>query len=429
MRAIRCVPIALAALTAFAATPAPAAHLTTLYSFCRQADCNDGSDPHAIALTSSGAILGTTLQGGSTNNGIVYQLSPPASGHKWREKILHDFCSKPNCTDGDESYSQLNPDGRGNFFGATEEGDGDNGIVFELSPDTGHSGWNFRAIYSFCSQANCADGLRGDGTMVIDTSGNVYGIAAEGGAANKGVVYELSPVTGPGRKGWTEKVLYNFCSAANCADGALPTNGLTYSGAQSGAPYDGTTPLYGTAAGGGAVDGGVVFSLKPMENGNWTETVLHDFCASGTCHDGEGPVASGALAVDTSGNIFGATYNGGDNDFGVIYEVSFSHHKWRETTLYSFCSLPSCIDGKGTANMILDPAGNLYGMSDAALFRLIPDGRHSTFEVLHQFCSQPNCTDGAQPQGNVVMDASGSVYGATTTGGAHQQGTVFKLTP
>ncbi len=429
MGAVRCVPIALAALAAFAATPAPAAHLSTLYSFCRQAGCADGSGPYSVALTSSGDVLGTTVQGGTTQNGVVYQLSPPVSGRNWREKVLHDFCSKPNCTDGDEAFSQLNPDGQGNFFGATEEGDGDNGIVFELSPDTGHSGWNFRAIYSFCSLANCADGLRGDGAMVIDTSGNVYGIAAEGGIVGKGVVYELSPVTAPGRKGYTQKVLYDFCSSANCADGAIPTNGLTYAGASSGAPYDGTTPLFGTTNRGGAVDGGVVFSLTPMENGNWNETVLHDFCASGVCHDGETPVAAGALAVDASDNIFGATYNGGDNDSGVIYEVSFSNRKWRETTLYSFCSLPSCTDGKGTANMILDAAGNLYGMSDAALFRLVPDGRHSTFEVVHQFCSKPNCTDGGQPQGNVVMDASGNLYGATTAGGAHGGGTVFKLTP
>ena len=429
MRAIRCVPIALA-VAMFVCGAASAAHLSTLYSFCRQDSCTDGSFPHDVALTSGGDILGTTLTGGANAQGVLYQLSPPASGHNWREKILHDFCSKPNCDDGSGSFSMLSADANGNFFGATEDGDSDNGVVFELSPSGGKSGWNYRAIYSLCSVAGCADGQTGDGAMAIDTAGNIYGIAVKGGANGKGVVYELSPVTTPGRKGYTQKVLYNFCSAANCADGASPVSGLTYAGASSGAPYDGTSPLYGTTGSGGDNNGGVVFSLTPMENGNWNENILHFFCfGGGSCHDGAGPVGQGVIAVDSSNNIFGATYQGGDNNSGVIYEVSFDHNKWRETVIYSFCSLPSCIDGAGSGNMVMGADGNLYGTSTEALFRLIPNGRHSTFEVLHQFCSQPNCTDGSAPSGNVVMDASGSVYGATTTGGAHQQGTVFKLTP
>ena len=429
MRAIRCVPIAFA-LAMFVSGAASAAHLSTLYSFCRQDNCTDGSEPHDVALTSAGDILGTTLTGGANAQGVLYQLAPPASGHTWREKILHDFCSKPNCTDGSGSFSMLSADANGNFFGATEDGDSDNGVVFELSPSGGKSGWNYRAIYNLCSLADCADGRTGDGAMAIDTAGNVYGIAGGGGANGKGVVYELSPVTTPGRKGYTQKVLYNFCSAANCADGAGPVNGLTYAGASSGAPYDGTSPLYGTTGNGGGHDRGVVFSLKPMENGNWNETVIHNFCFGGDpCHDGAAPVGQGALAIDASGDIFGATYAGGDNASGVIYEVSLDGSKWRETVLYNFCSLPSCIDGMGGGNMVLGADGNLYGTSSAAVFRLIPNGRHSTFEVLHQFCSQPNCTDGSGPSGNVVMDASGTLYGATTAGGAHAQGTVFKLTP
>jgi uncharacterized repeat protein (TIGR03803 family) len=430
MRAIRCLSIALA-LAAFAAGAASAAHLTTLYSFCRQGgtNCTDGSVPHDVALASDGNILGTTLSGGANAQGVLYQLSP-GTGRNWREKVLHDFCGRPNCADGAGSFSGLSADGNGNYFGATEDGASDNGVVFELSPSGGKSGWDYRAIYTLCSLADCADGQKGDGAMVIDTSGNVYGVAVAGGADNKGVVYELSPVTTPGRKGYTQKVLYDFCAAANCTDGAAPVNGLTYAGASSGAPYDGTTPLYGTTSTGGANNGGIAFSLKPMDNGNWSETILHDFCAGGgTCHDGVGPVGQGALAVDTSGNVFGATYQGGDANSGVIYQLQQVRGKWHQVVLYNFCTLPACIDGGGSANMVLDGTGNLYGTSNAALFRLIPDGRHSTFEVLHQFCSQPNCTDGTAPSGNVVLDSSGTIYGATTEGGAHQQGTVFSLTP
>jgi uncharacterized repeat protein (TIGR03803 family) len=430
MRLIRYIPIAIAAL---AATPASAAHLSTLYSFCRQADCTDGSVPTDVTLDAAGDLLGTTQTGGANAQGVLYELSPPASGHNWHEKSLHDFCSKPNCKDGSGPFGPLSADGSGNFFGATEAGagsDGTSGVVFELSPANGKNGWDYRAIYTLCSLANCADGQKGDGAMVVDTSGNVYGVAVQGGVNSSGVVYELSPAaTTPGRKGYTQKVLYNFCPAVNCLDGAFPVNGLTYAGAQSGAPYDGTSPLFGTTAQGGVNGGGVVFSLKPTAKGNWTEEVVHDFCDSGTCHDGLSPSGQGALVIDGSGNIFGTTQAGGENNSGVIYEMNFAGHKWHETVLYDFCSLESCADGKGSGNVIMDAAGKLYGTSTTALFSLTPNGRQSVFEVLHHFCSEQNCTDGETPNGNVAMDASGTLYGATTAGGANAQGTVFKYTP
>src|ERR1700679_3907110 len=151
MRAARCIPFAFAALAALAASAASAAHLSTIYSFCRQTGCPDGFEPHGVMLDSAGDLLGTTRQGGANTAGVVYQLSAPAKGHAWHEKDLHDFCSKTNCADGNSSFSQLNPDGQGNFFGATEDGGPDNGVIFELSPSGGKSGWDYRVVYSLCS--------------------------------------------------------------------------------------------------------------------------------------------------------------------------------------------------------------------------------------------------------------------------------------
>jgi uncharacterized repeat protein (TIGR03803 family) len=435
MLASRALPVLAIALAALAAVPASASHLTTLYAFCRESGCADGAQPFGLVIDAAGNILGTTAMGGANGEGVVYQLEPPASGHKWRKKVLHDFCSKPNCVDGAKPESALTPDTKGNFFGATDgdavEGKGDNGTVFELSPDTGHSGWNYRAIYNFCSLANCADGERGNGTMAIDTAGNVYGVTAAGGANGQGVVYELSPV--PGRKRWAEKVLYSFCAAANCSDGANPVNGLTYAGAASGAPYDGTSPLYGTASSGGTGGGnqdGVVFSLTPGSGGTWNEQVIYDFCSAKTdCSDGAVPVPQGALALDAAGDIYGATYYGGKNGSGVLYQLHFGKGKWREKVLYDFCALPGCADGSGNANVIVDSTGTIFGTSDTTAFRLVPDGRHSRFKVLHQFCTAGGCDDGFGPDTGVIMDASGDLFGSTTSRGAHDGGTVFELKP
>src|ERR1700722_10095594 len=76
-------------------------------------------------------------------------------------------------------------------------------------------------LYSFCSQSNCSDGEYSSASLVSDGVGNFYGTTLDGGAHGGGTVFELSP---SGSGGWTETVLYNFCSAPRCADGAGPTN-------------------------------------------------------------------------------------------------------------------------------------------------------------------------------------------------------------
>ena len=173
-------------------------------------------------------------------------------------------------------------------------------------------------------------------------------------------------------------MLYSFCSKPNCTDGIGP-NGLV---------MDSAGNLYGTAIGGGANESadpqsdGVVFELAPptQPGGAWTETVLYNFCSAKRCSDGYGPTG---IIQDAAGNLYGTT-SGGDgygveDSAGTVFELSPPSQPggtWTETVLHVFCSSSPvpCEDGMiPNGGLIQDAAGNLYGTTDAwaLLFRPI----------------------------------------------------------
>jgi uncharacterized repeat protein (TIGR03803 family) len=156
------------------------------------------------------------------------------------------------------------------------------------------------ALYNFCYFATqCpydTDGFEPESGLASDGVGNFYGTTALGGSFGVtgytdggGIVFEISP---NGSGGWNETILYSFCSAANCTDGASPY--------YSNVIFDGVGNLYGTTGWGGAYGYGVVFELSPV-GGGWTETVLHSFGPQG--EDAMYPV--NGLIMDAAGNLYG----------------------------------------------------------------------------------------------------------------------------
>jgi uncharacterized repeat protein (TIGR03803 family) len=215
----------------------------------------------------------------------------------------------------------------------------------------------------------------------------------------------------------TETVLYNFCSASNCTDGADPGGGLI---------ADLAGNLYGTTGTGGAAGGGVVFELTPAGD----ESVLYSF-HNGFPDDGYSP--GGPLTMDEQGNLYGTTEQGGAHSLhvargdGIAYKVS---PDGTETILYNFGAYST--DGiQPYSGMVLDANGNLYGTTyiggvytAGTIFRLTPGGMET---VLHNFANDD--TDGGWPRGTLIMDESGNLYGTTTSGGSVRGGgTVFELT-
>ena len=165
-------------------------------------------------------------------------------------------------------------------------------------------------------------------------------------------------------------------------------------------------------------------------------TILHRFCAQTNCGDGSGPL--GGLVLGTDKNFYGTTFSGGAHNCtgsiecgGSVFEIT-SQGAFK--TLYSFCSQTSCADGEFPyAELLIASSGNLYGTTsaggahgDGTIFKITPQGRLTT---LYSFCTETSCRDGADPIGGLVRGTDGNLYGTTYGGGAYGYGTVFKLAP
>lgn len=194
--------------TIFKVTPSGA--FTTLYTFphCSKTSCTEGSNPYSGLLQAgNGNFYGTTTSGGifldecGGGCGTIFEITPAG-----KLTTLYRFCSLSNCADG------MNPDGglvqgsNGNFYGTTKWGganacylvsiDYGCGTVFEITPQG-----ELTTLYSFCSQANCTDGIYPSSTLVLATDGNFYGTTFAGGVADCipgfgdwcGTVFKITP--------------------------------------------------------------------------------------------------------------------------------------------------------------------------------------------------------------------------------------------
>jgi len=212
-----------------------------------------------------------------------------------------------------------------------------------------------------------------------------------------------------------------------------PTNGMTPNGNLL--YVDGA--LVGVTRAGGSgtctvyVSGcGVVYALTPGSGRAWNFRLLYQF-SSGT--DAQNPV--GNLVRDAAGNVYGAAQYGGSNGFGAVYKLSLSGGRVTESVIYSFTNMP---DGANPgAGLSMDAAGNIWGTTGAGgtgnygtVFRLTPNSDGTwTGSVIHSFTDAP---DGFNPQGEVIFDASGNVYGTTQAGGnngTYGDGVVYQLNP
>jgi uncharacterized repeat protein (TIGR03803 family) len=150
----------------------------------------------------------------------VFKLAPTGAG--WTKTVLYNFCVQTGCADGYHPQGSLIMDGAGNLYGTADGGGeasrgGQAGVVFKLAPTGG--GWTQTVLYSFCATINCNDGDTPRAGLMMDGAGNLYGTTLYGGSKGFGTVFKLTP-------GVSETVLYSFCQQANCADGFYPQSSL-----------------------------------------------------------------------------------------------------------------------------------------------------------------------------------------------------------
>jgi len=393
---------------------------------------NDGDGPQSsLILDSAGNLYGTTTFGGPTNTrycggngcGVVFELSPNASG--WTYTVLYAFTGG---VDGGEPYGSLTLDSTGNLYGTTSLGgksaycSNGCGVVFELARN-GSDGWTETILHTF----HQLDGAVPQAGVIFDNSGNLYGTTYFGGTLGNGVVFKLSP---DGAGGWKESVLHMFTLGA---DGGWPNSLI----------MDASGNLYGTTYYGGYNLGrctsygcGVVFRLVSTTAG-WKERVLYTFRGLG---DGGNP---SGLAVDALGNLYGTTLNGGDrhcNTYGcgTVFKLTHSTSGWTRSLLHAFAGGS---DGAFTsAGPTLDSRGNIFGATEnggtagtGVLFELSFSGGVWDETILHTFT---NGTDGGYPFSGVVLDGSGNIFGQTNSGGIPGDcsavagcGVVYEVTP
>lgn len=293
-------------------------------------------------------------------------------------------------------------DSAGNIYGTTWTGGTyDNGTVFKLTPAGVQT-----VLYSFTGGT---DGGYPAGSLVRDAAGNLYGATSSGGLLSCssgngcGTIFKIDS-TGK------ETVLYSFTGGNS---GQVPRGGLV---------RDNAANFYGTTDSGGTSNGGTVFRLDTNSN----LSVLYSFTGINGGPDGAFP--NGALVRDSSGSLYGTTNYGGAYGFGTVFKIDPSGN---ETILHSF------IDTEGAypwAGVIRDAAGNLYGTTSVfgannagTVFEISAAGQTT---VLYAFTGgSVGSNDGNTPDGGLVRDGVGNLYGLTEFGGKFGFGTIYRIDP
>ena len=338
--------------------------------------------------------------------------------------VIHNF---QGGTDGYEPAYGLTIDSTGTLYGSTFSGDEGTGTIYTLA--NSDSGWTLNTLYMFTGGNDGAVPYAG---VIFGPDGSLYGTTAFGGVGpcstgggktGCGTVFDLTSSSQKRDKPttWTERVLYDFTGGS---DGATPFGGRPV--------FDAAGNLYGTAFGGGSTicsgGCGLVYEIVPSTGGGWTQKVLYSF--TGGPSDGASPWAG--VIFDQSGNLYGTTELGGAYSYGTIFELMPSGSGWTVKILYNFQNQQD--GGKPYAGLVLDPSGNLYGATTTGgtgnggtVFELTPSGSGWTFQTVYSFTgSSGKLANG--PTASLVFDNGGNLYGATAGDGAYGFGAVFKLT-
>ncbi len=269
---------------------------TPLYRF---GGGNDGANPYGadIIFDQAGNIYGTTYNGGTGacagGCGTVYKLTP--SNGSWTESVLYSFTQGG---DGQHAWGGVIFDPSGNLYGTTVYGGAYGyGAIYKLTPSG--SGWTESILYSFNGGTDGANPYAG---LISDQAGNLYGATGFAGSGNGGTAFELASSGG----GWAFNVLYSFTGAS----------GQFAAGPVANLAFDTAGNLYGTTHGDGPYNYGTVFKLTPA-SGSWNYSSLHDFTGG---VDGGYPRSN--IIFDKNGNMYGTAAGGGTMNYGVVFEIT-----------------------------------------------------------------------------------------------------------
>ena len=362
------------------------AQTTVLHSFAGGA--TDGASPQGGELiqATDGNFYGTTLSGGTRDEGTVFRLTPTGT-----VTMLHSFNT---LTDGSSpSHAGLLQAKDGNFYGTTLfGGDTQAGTIFKMTP-----AGTLTVLYSFTFVVGGSPVYAAypEAPLIQGNDGLLYGTASNGGAFGAGAVFLVTP-------GGFVAIMHSFDPTL---EGSLPTSPLLQT-------TDGN--FYGTTSSGGLFGGGSVFKMTP----GGRVTILHSFVGGAT----DGATSFGGLVQATDGNFYGTTSGGGPSNRGTVFRMTPTG---TVTIMHSF-SGPEGFNPDSALIQARD--GHLYGTTvnggasgRGVVFRLTLSG---TLNVLHSFAG--GTADGAAPIGALVQGTDENLYGMTLLGGVSDRGGIFR---
>jgi len=364
-----------------------------------------------VIFDTAGNLYGVTNNGGSSTNcvsgcGTVFELSPVGDG-TWTQTVIYNF---QNGSDGGNPRGGLVFDAAGNLYGTNQGGAAYNaGVAYELSPGSGGA-WTFTTLYNFGQTSSAYAPVT---PLILDSAGSLYGVTPFGGKYRQGTAFKLVQTAGV----WKLNVLHSF---GGTGDGADPNGPLV---------MDAQGNLYGTTLSGGADTWGIVYELSHQPNGLWTETPLYTFASGGSPEAG--------LIFDSAHNLYGATSTGGAHGAGGVYRLTRINRNgqlvWKYIQLYSFTA---GADGSNPASLLTsDGKGSLYGTTDdrgptgcnisygCGQVYKISVGSNGLWSLAAVY-PIPNSID---PQGSLVLDSSGNIYGAAYDNHNLAYGEVFEV--
>ena len=358
--------------------PSGTGTINRLASFDNSRYSGSGSGCYGGVTLVGGVLYGATYSGGANNDGTIFELQGSTI------TPIAPF----NGTNGASPYGGLVFDASGNIYGTATYGANGSGDVFELPNGSA----TIKPLARFA-----AAGWVVNGQMTMDASGNFWGVCPQGGSSGYGSVVELPK---------SSNLLTTVATFTSDLNAVSPNGGLA---------VDASGNVYGTASSNvGGLTNGSVFEIAHDSS---TITILASF--NGT--NGSIPVAG--VTLDSSGNLYGTTTQGGAYNYGTAFEIARGSKTI--TTLATFNSANGRLPD---AAVTFDAAGNLYGTTSGGG----PSDMGTVFEIAKGSFALTTLaafdgTKGSGPQSALVLDPAGNLYGTTTEGGPNGGGTVFEI--
>jgi uncharacterized repeat protein (TIGR03803 family) len=355
-----------------------------------------GSLPTGLTLSSGGILSGTPTMTGTYAFTVNATDSAGISAHASFTVTINPAISVDVTTlhnffglDGSLPRGDLVLDRTGYLFGTTSfGGQADQGTIFGLYIGSSNV---------FSDIIDNTTGIEPFGGLVSDDFGNLYGTMSQGGAFDSGSIFTVPK--------------FNLGTIMPFAFFGGPSGRSPYGGLVR----DSSGNLFGTTIGGGNFDDGVVFEL----DGAGTVTGITK--TLGTFNGANGKAPTGDLIIDSSGNLFGTTSEGGAFGLGTVFEV-FA----RSTTVTTLASFNGANGGTPYGGLVEDSSGNLFGTTSdggpGTIFELAKGS--GTITTLASF---DGGTGGNSPYAGLTLDSSGNLFGTTQYGGTSGHGVVFEL--